>query len=133
MHDTAKAIDALHAIPPDLPRDEWVRAGMAAQAAGLDFDTFNDWSAGAANYDARAAADIQHAPLSVRVLDVGDQRRKDAVPASAKAGRQARVEEFREWIRRVHRLPPSAGRSAVNSVRNPCVSSKRWRTSLSTY
>jgi hypothetical protein len=22
--DTAKAIDALHAIPPDLPRDEWV-------------------------------------------------------------------------------------------------------------
>ena len=55
--DTAKAIDALHAIPPDLPRDEWVRAGMAAQAAGLDFDAFNDWSAGAANYDARAAAD----------------------------------------------------------------------------
>ena len=56
-HDTAKAIDALHSIPPDLPRDEWVRAGMAAQAAGLDFDAFNDWSAGAANYDARAAAD----------------------------------------------------------------------------
>ena len=49
MADTAKAIDALHAIPPDLPRDEWVRAGMAAQAAGLDFDTFNDWSAGAGN------------------------------------------------------------------------------------
>lgn len=57
MHNTAKAIDALHSIPPDLPRDEWVRAGMAAQAAGLDFDTFNDWSAGAGNYDARAAAD----------------------------------------------------------------------------
>lgn len=55
--DTAKAIDALHSIPPDLPRDEWVRVGMAAQAAGLDFDTFNDWSAGAGNYDARAAAD----------------------------------------------------------------------------
>ena len=30
MHDTAKAIDALHAIPPDLPCDEWVRVGMAA-------------------------------------------------------------------------------------------------------
>ncbi len=57
MTDTAKAIDALHSIPPDLPRDEWVRVGMAAQAAGLDFDTFNDWSAGAGNYDARAAAD----------------------------------------------------------------------------
>lgn len=52
-----RARDALHAIPPDLPRDEWVRVGMAAQAAGLDFDAFNDWSARACNYseqDARA-------------------------------------------------------------------------------
>jgi len=55
--DTAKAIDALHAIPPDLPREEWVKVGMAAQAAGLDFDTFNDWSAQAGNYDERAARD----------------------------------------------------------------------------
>ena len=55
--DTAKAIDALHAIPPDLPRDEWVRAGMAAQAAGLDFEAFNDWSAGAGNYSERDARD----------------------------------------------------------------------------
>ena len=55
--DTDRAIDALHSIPPDLPRDEWVRAGMAAHAAGLDFDAFNDWSAGAGNYDERAARD----------------------------------------------------------------------------
>ena len=55
MADTAKAIDALHAIPPDLPRDEWVRVGMAAHAAGLDFDTFDAWSAGAGNYDAAAS------------------------------------------------------------------------------
>jgi len=58
MHDTAKAIDALHAIPPDLPRDEWVRVGMAAHAAGLDFDTFDAWSAGAGNYDAAASRDV---------------------------------------------------------------------------
>lgn len=57
MHDTAKAIDALHSIPPDLPRDEWVKVGMAAQAAGLDFDTFNEWSAGAGNYSERDARD----------------------------------------------------------------------------
>lgn len=57
MTDTAKAIDALHSIPPDLPRDEWVRVGMAVQAAGLGFDEFDAWSAGAGNYDARAAAD----------------------------------------------------------------------------
>ena len=58
MADTAKAIDALHAIPPDLPRDEWVRVGMAAHAAGLDFDTFDAWSAGAGNYDAAASRDV---------------------------------------------------------------------------
>ena len=55
--DLARANEALFTIPPDLPREEWVRAGMAAQAAGLDFDTFNDWSAGAGNYDARDARD----------------------------------------------------------------------------
>ena len=57
-HDTAKAIDALHSIPPDLPRDEWVRVGMAAHAAGLDFDTFDAWSAGAGNYNAAASRDV---------------------------------------------------------------------------
>ena len=53
--DAGRARDALFAIPPDLPRDEWVRAGMAAQAAGLDFDDFNDWSAQAGNYSASDA------------------------------------------------------------------------------
>ncbi len=55
--DAAKAIDALHSIPPDLPREEWVRVAMGVQAAGLDFGTFDTWSAGAGNYDARAVAD----------------------------------------------------------------------------
>ena len=55
--DAAKALDALHRIPPDLPRDEWVKVGMGAHAAGLDFDAFDAWSAGADNYDARAARD----------------------------------------------------------------------------
>lgn len=60
LADTNRAIDALRSIPPDIPRDEWVRAGMAAQAAGLDFDDFNHWSAGAGNYDAAAARDTWH-------------------------------------------------------------------------
>ena len=55
LNDIDRALDALRAIPPDLERDSWVRAGMAAQAAGLDFDTFNDWSAGAGNYSENAA------------------------------------------------------------------------------
>lgn len=57
LADLDRARDALHAIPPDLPRDEWVRAGMAAHAAGLPFDEFDAWSAGGGNYDARAARD----------------------------------------------------------------------------
>lgn len=54
---TDRARDALYAIPADLPREEWVRVGMAAQAAGLDYDVFNDWSAQAGNYNERDARD----------------------------------------------------------------------------
>lgn len=57
MTDTEKAIDALRSIPPNLPRDDWVRAGMAAHAAGVDFDAFDQWSAGADSYNAAAARD----------------------------------------------------------------------------
>lgn len=55
--DTQKALDALHFIPADTDRDTWVRAGMAAHAAGLSFDDFDAWSAQAGNYDAAAARD----------------------------------------------------------------------------
>ena len=58
MADTAKAIDALHAIQPDLPRAERVRVGMGAHAAWVDFDTFDAWSAGAGNYNAAASRDV---------------------------------------------------------------------------
>ena len=57
VDELGRAIDALHAIPPDVDRDTWVRAGMGAHAAGIDFDTFDQWSAGAESYDQRAARD----------------------------------------------------------------------------
>lgn len=53
-----RARDALQAIPPDLPRDDWVKTAMAVQAAGLSFDDFDAWSAGGGNYDQRAARDL---------------------------------------------------------------------------
>ena len=55
--DTDRARDALRAIPPDCDRETWLKVGMSAQAAGVDFDTFDTWSAGAGNYDSRAARD----------------------------------------------------------------------------
>ena len=52
-----RARDALRAIPPDLPREDWVKVGMAAHAAGLSFDDFDAWSAGADCYEVAAARD----------------------------------------------------------------------------
>ena len=54
LNNTDRARDALHSIPPDLPRDSWVKAGMAAHAAGLGFDDFDHWSAPSGNYNAQA-------------------------------------------------------------------------------
>ncbi len=53
-HDTNRARDALYSIPADLDRSEWVSVGMAAHAAGLDFDDFNDWSAQGVTYNEQA-------------------------------------------------------------------------------
>lgn len=53
-NDTARARDALHSIPADLPRDQWVKVGMAFHAAGGGFDDFDQWSAQADNYNAQA-------------------------------------------------------------------------------
>lgn len=45
-----RALSALQALDPGISRDEWVRVGMAAKAAGLDFDDWHRWSATAGNY-----------------------------------------------------------------------------------
>ena len=39
--DPARAMDALSYIPADLPREDWVKAAMAAKAAGVSFDDFD--------------------------------------------------------------------------------------------
>jgi hypothetical protein len=58
MNNNERARDALYTIPADLPREEWVKVGMAAHAAGLDFDVFNDWSSQAGSYNERDARDV---------------------------------------------------------------------------
>lgn len=57
MTGASDARDALACIPADLPRDEWVRVGMAAQAAGLGFEEFDAWSARGDSYNKRAASE----------------------------------------------------------------------------
>lgn len=50
MTDVERATSALLSIDPGCGREEWVRIGMAAKAAGLSFDVFHDWCKPAANY-----------------------------------------------------------------------------------
>ena len=65
-HDLDSARDALHALDPGCTRDEWVKLAMASKAAGIDLDTFDAWSAQAANYSERDARAVWH---SIRRTD----------------------------------------------------------------
>lgn len=47
-------LEALPAISPDLPRNDWVKVGMSLHAAGFEFEVFRQWSSGGASYDARS-------------------------------------------------------------------------------
>ena len=88
--DIGEARSALQAIPPDVPRDEWVQVGMAAQAAGLGFDDFDAWSANAANYDQRAARDTWRSFKPGKGVGAGTLFRRAAQAGWAPDGRQQR-------------------------------------------
>jgi len=49
-HDPGRARTALFTLDPGCSREEWVRIGMAAKAAGIPEGDFVDWSSTAANY-----------------------------------------------------------------------------------
>jgi putative DNA primase/helicase len=53
-NDIERAVAALFSIPADLPRDEWVKLGMAFQAAGGSLDDFDRWSASAPSYNKKS-------------------------------------------------------------------------------
>ena len=58
ISDSDRARDALWAIPPDLDRSSWVKAGMGAHAAGLSFSEFAEWSSGADTYRSADCRDM---------------------------------------------------------------------------
>lgn len=112
-----RAASALQAIDPGCDRESWVKAGMAAKAAGLEFEHFNAWSASAENYagegDCRAVwtsfsdmGRVTSASLFGMALASGWQdsakrtgqhantpikKAQEAAPASAVAGEGARA------------------------------------------
>jgi hypothetical protein len=50
MIELERARSALNALDSGCPREKWIRIGMAAKSAGLNFDDFHDWSKPAGNY-----------------------------------------------------------------------------------
>jgi Primase C terminal 2 (PriCT-2) len=52
-NEPERARDALSHIDAGCPREEWVRIGMSAKAAGLSFDDFHEWSTTGNNYKHR--------------------------------------------------------------------------------
>lgn len=48
--ESERAKSALWSLDPGADRETWVKIGMSAKAAGLDFTDFHEWSAGAGNY-----------------------------------------------------------------------------------
>lgn len=54
LNNLERARAALYAIPPDLPRADWVKVGMSAHAAGLPMDDFIEWSRPAPSFNLQA-------------------------------------------------------------------------------
>lgn len=48
--DPARAAEAMRYLDPACPREEWVKVGMAAKAAGLALDDFTAWSSTAPSF-----------------------------------------------------------------------------------
>ncbi len=50
MNEIERACSALHCLNSGCSREEWIRIGMAAKSAGIEFDEFQSWSQNAGNY-----------------------------------------------------------------------------------
>lgn len=68
-HETERARSALWHLDAGCPRPEWVRLGMAAKAAGLDFEDWHAWSETAGNY--RNEADCRTTWASMKGEGIG--------------------------------------------------------------
>ena len=79
---------------------------MGAHAAGVDFDTFDTWSAGAGNYDAAAARDVWRSIKPGRGVGAGTLYRKAAENGWRMDGKP-------------QQRPPQATRKAAEPPRKP--------------
>ena len=54
IDEPERARSALWSLDPGCQREEWVKYGMAAKAAGLDFEDFHQWSSEGGNFQGEA-------------------------------------------------------------------------------
>lgn len=64
QHNNLEAWEALQAIPSDLPRDDWHKAGRAAIAANLTMDDLVEWSRPASNF--KSEQDVRSAFRTIK-------------------------------------------------------------------
>lgn len=116
--ELARARDALRAISPDLSREDWIRAGMAAKAAGLSLEDFDAWSATGATYNPRSAADAWRSFKPDGGIGAGTlfaMAREAGWTDRAGANGSARLPSHRKAVAR--RTPPFRGpRPGMNAV-----------------
>lgn len=67
--EVERARSALWSLDAGADRDIWVKVGMGAKAAGLDFEDFHNWSATAGNY--RDEADCRSVWQSIKEGGIG--------------------------------------------------------------
>lgn len=132
-HASARA--ALHFIPADLPREDWVRAAMAAHAAGLSFEDFDEWSSLGDSYKHADAKALWRSIKPDRGIGAGTLFkmakdhgwRPEGRPPRLPAGRTRalRLPVFNRVVKALHANPDEAwSRFAAATGAHPYVQSK---------
>jgi putative DNA primase/helicase len=116
-----RALSALNALDPGVERDEWVRLGMAAMAAGLSFEDWHEWSSSAGNY--KSEADCRAVWRSLKDGGIGAGTLFAAARSAGWADQITRSDQGPRHHPKVQALPPHAAPTKdPSAVWNSCVS-----------
>jgi putative DNA primase/helicase len=105
MIELERARSALNALDSGCSREKWIRIGMAAKSAGLNFDDFHDWSKPAGNYkcekDCRTVWESLKETGSVTVATLFHMAKENGWSGSVEKNNYSNKKEFRQ----IHNKP----------------------------
>jgi len=110
--DINRAREALHTIPPDLPRNEWVEVLMGAQAAGVSRDEAEAWSAQGATFNPRDFASTWNSIKPGKGVGAGTLYRR-AVAHGWRLGGDSRPPRVKAPVRPPKPIRPEMSADAV--------------------